>query len=400
MNNYWDNVVTGNKDYYYGDYDNLARLLALKLIKDGEWLLDIGSGNGMMYELLMKHNRQVRIFYKGIDYSEKMIQNCRNRWKGISCFEQYDVAELDKLPREHDPIKEYDTIYIRHCLENIRDWKKAITDMFRLAKKRVIIDMRRPLVNYESKMIEDLEDTVVWDINYDEFNILCRNLTVNVSYLQKEIGDSNTIVVLGKKLDDVVFTLDDFHETNHRLDLLLKLKEDYPKMKVTLFTIPSKCSVKWLKDLKEKYGDWMQFAVHGWFHDVSNREHQPELYPEECKNWTKEDAHKYLQMAENMGVFVNGFKAPGWGTSQGTYEALAERGYWIMEHKDHERYEDIKLPRYTTGSLFEVNGHIQFTAFNGLEEMVQRKLNFAESTEFHFVEDVLGRKDIYLQNLI
>ena len=32
---------------------------AKKLIKDGESLLDVGSGNGMTYEMLIKNNRQI-----------------------------------------------------------------------------------------------------------------------------------------------------------------------------------------------------------------------------------------------------------------------------------------------------------------------------------------------------
>lgn len=382
--NYWDKIAK-NKDYYFGDYNNEARLLALKLIKDKESFLDVGCGTGMMYELLMKNKREV--FYKGIDYSYKMIENCQERWKGATCFEQMDVKDLQKIEDNS-----YDIVYMRHCLENCRDWRETIKQMFRICRKRVIMDLRRPFVNTESKVLEDHDDTVCWDINYDEFNIFCRNLTVNVSYLQQPIGDSNTIVVMGKAMDEVVFTLDDFHETNHNLNLLLDLKEKFPKMKVTLFVIPSKCSVEWLKDLKEKYGEWMRFCPHGYLHDVSRREYSGEcLYPEECLMWTEEDANKYLQKAEDMGVFIKGFKAPGWGMNEATFKVLYERDYWVMDNKDriNERPDWVNN-NFESGHLWEVNGHIQETPFNGLETMIRHKLNFGKDSNFYFVSEVYG----------
>ena len=373
---YWDKVAE-NKNYYYGDFENPARLMLLKLVKDDESLLDVGCGNGMTYALLMKNWR--KIFYKGIDYSQKFIANCQERWPGTTCFEQmadsgmYDIIDSS-----------YDTVYIRHCLENVKDWKKMISEMFRIARKRVIIDMRRGLVNEESRILEDHDDTVCWDINYDEFNEFCRNLSVNVSFCQEPLGDTNTFVVIGKKLGDVVFTLDDFHETNHNLDLLLKLKEDYKNLKVTLFTIPAKSSVGWLRNIKKQYGDWMELAVHGYYHDVAGE-------PVECSVWTREDALKYLAKAERMFAFVKGFKAPGWQMSEGTYEALKEKGYWIM---DHALYKHIRPADFTdyyeTGHLWEVNGHIQETPFNGLQSIINNKLNFLPDSNFYFVSEMAG----------
>lgn len=373
----------------------------LKLIKDDEWLLDVGCGNGMTYEMLMKHKRQ--IFYKGIDFSETVIKNCQERWKGTTCFEVFDIGDLDKLSRPNDPVKEYDTVYIRHCLESLRDWKESIRQMFRLAKKRVIIDMRRGLSNIETVNVSKAKNDMAfcWNINYDEINHLCRDLTVNVSFLRKKIGTingfqdsfTNTFIVLGKKLDDIVFTLDDFHINNHKLDLLLDLKKRFPKLKVTLFAIPSKCPISWLKELKEKY-DWMEFAVHGWFHDVTNRTGaDAKYYPEECKNWTKEDANKYLEMAEKMGVFVKGFKAPGWLLNPDVYEVLKERGYWIMDHTDYKgvNHRPDNFPKlYETGSLAEINGHIQEVRFNGLENIIQNKNPFMVSSNFYFISEVIG----------
>jgi len=378
MDNYWDKVAV-NKGYYFGDYDNPARKLMLELVNDGESFLDIGCGNGMTYDLFIKNKR--KIFYYGIDYSKKFIKNCLEKFPGATCFQEFSAENLDSYPSEADA---YDTVYFRHVFENIRDWKKAFGAAYKLAKKRVIIDTRRSLVDGESRLLEDRDDTVCWDINRDEFNHLARTLSVNVSYLKRDIGDSNEFIVIGKKMDDVVFTLDDFHKDNHNIGLLASLKGKYPGLKVTLFTIPSKSPTEWLASLKKEYGEWMEFAVHGWLHDING-------YPNECSMWSKEDALKYLSMADETGQYVKLFKAPGWQMSQGTYEALEEKGYWIM---DHEQYKHLRPDGfknyYETGHLWEVNGHIQDTPYNGLDNIINNKINFRPDTRFHFASEMAG----------
>lgn len=371
--NYWEKVFKGSNGYYM-DLDNPSRLVIKDYIKPTDSVLDLGCGGGALKSLLTNEN------YLGVDYSETAIKLATERFGAY--FEVLDTRDLSKFKDN-----QFDVVVMRHFLENCENWRKTVEEAFRICNKKVILVMRRPFVNYESKILENPDDTWVWDINYDEFNILARNLSVNVSY--GKVRDEE-LVIIGKHLDDVVFTLDDFHENNHRLDLLLSLKERFPKLKATLFTIPSKCSIEWLKDLKEKY-DWIEFAVHGWFHDVSRHVENSELYPEECLNWSKEDANKYLKMAEDMGVFIKGFKAPGWGMNHDVFHVLQDRGYWVMDNKDrvHERPDDI-TNNYETGHLWEVNGHIQETPFNGLETMINNKLNFSENSNFYFVSEVVG----------
>jgi len=190
-------------------------------------------------------------------------------------------------------------------------------------------------------------------------------------------------------MDDVVVTLDDFHETNHQLDLLKVFKQKYPDFKATLFTIPALSEKGWLEYVKE---DWLEYAVHGYFHNITNREYDDGTwYPEECLNWTTEDANKYLGMSEATGLYERLFKAPGWGMNEATYKVLKDRGYWVMDNKDrsHERPPGIDN-NYETGSLLEVNGHIQEVGGNGLQTLMSHKNNFTPETKFHFLSEVVG----------
>jgi hypothetical protein len=289
---------------------------------------------------------------------------------------------MDSRGLSEIPENSHDSVVMRHFLENQEDWKQTVREAFRIADKRVIIVMRRPFAE-QTRLVEQKEDTWVWDIGFGEFNMMARGLSVNVSYGK---AGEDELIVIGKHLDDAVFDLDDFHNDNHNLPLLLEMKERFPALKVTLFCIPAKCTVDFIKELKEKY-EWMRFAVHGWYHDTDHGTAQ------ETNFWSEQDAHDYLDLAERMGVFEKIFRAPGWNYNYQSYLALIRRGYVICEHLGHDRWAELGGKRYTTGHLWEVHGHIQNVNMNGLEELASTKCNFGPHTRFHFVGE---QPDAYL----
>jgi len=393
MSNYWDTIASKN----YNDgiaISETSRQMMLKLVKAGDSILDTGCGNGITYWALKEYCPDFT--YHGFDYSEKMIDVARELYPEAS-FEVLPAGAMDKFADNS-----YDIVYMRHLLDCVRDYRPIVKNAFRICRKKVIIDNRRAFISDPDKIVDhntieghEWYNCYTADYNLGEFNQLARELSVNVSYFfpkDKEMIETGAFVVIGKHLDDAVFDLDDFYDENNNLDLILDLKKRFPNLKVTLFCIPSKCSVDFIKGLKDKYGDWIKFVPHGWRHDT-------ERGPRECDIWTREEAHKYLEMIEERGIFEKGFKAPGWEINRATYEALAERGYWIMEHWEYDRYLDIKLPRYTTGHLYEVHGHIQDNVpLNNLKELATTKCNFTDKTQFHFVDEVLDDNN-YLDKL-
>jgi SAM-dependent methyltransferase len=372
--NYWENVFEGNNGYYM-DLDNPSRLEIAKYIKIEDSVLELGCGGGALKSLLPSNS------YLGIDYSETAIKLAKERY-GNGFFEVLDTRDLSMFKDD-----QFDIVVMRHFLENQEDWRKTITEAFRIANKKVIINCRRPFVEYPSKILENPNDTWVWDINFSEFNLLCRQLSVNVSY--GKINEEE-FVIIGKHLDEIVFELDDFYDQNAGLDWLEALKCKFPNLKVTLFCIPSKCSIDFINTCKKRYGDWMSFAVHGWFHDTAHGTAQ------ECNYWTTEDANKYLDIAEEMGVFEKIFRAPGWNYNIETYKVLIERGYIICEHLAHDRWPELGGKRYTTGHLMEVHGHVQNVNMNGLEELATTKCNFSDKSNFYFISE--APLDKYLPN--
>ena len=169
---------------------------------------------------------------------------------------------------------------------------------------------------------------------------------------------------------------DDFNESNHRLDLLEKLHEKLPGFKVTLFTIPEPNTVGFL--LKVADLDWVQMVPHGWRHSFL-----------ECAGWSKERALTYLNMCDDLRVFKKGFKAPYWETSNGLYEALLEKKYWIADHDRNDGIRPGDLPVYKVG-VNSSHGHIQDVCGNGLEETFDKLLKL--QGPFGFIDDLMGGK--------
>ncbi len=373
--NYWDGVFEGNAGYY-GDVDNPSRILITKYIGSEDTVLDAGCGIGTLKRLLPDNE------YTGFDYSPRAVRiACKTQGKGT--FMALDARDMSVF---HD--NEFDVVVMRHFLENQEDWREVIRQAFRVCNKKVIINMRRPFhYEGETRLVEQKEDTWVWDMNYYDFNNVCRDLSVSVSF--GKIQDEE-FVVINKHMDKVVFDLDDECDELSALPKLLELKERFPELKVTLFAIPSKLSQEHI--IKLQHYDWIELGVHGWFHDTEHGR------ATECNHWTYEQAKGYLEQAEAMNCFVKVFRPPGWNINWETYRALAEKGYIIADHLAHDLYLEEGGKRYTTGHLMESHGHTWECNGNGIQELSDRKCNFGPNTEFYFISEAPVGEENYLPN--
>ena len=177
----------------------------------------------------------------------------------------------------------------------------------------------------------------------------------------------------------MIVDFDDFHETNHRLDLLEQLRAANPMFRCTLFAIPALGSDSFWDAVPE----WCELAVHGWRHggpDCSD--------PREAENWTREEALDVLLSAPAR--FVDGFKAPGWQISNGTYEALSELGWWVADqpYNDGRRPAGLRVHRLGDGDHW--HGHIQDVCGNGLAETFPELLARVERADsFELVSEVV-----------
>jgi hypothetical protein len=152
----------------------------------------------------------------------------------------------------------------------------------------------------------------------------------------------------------VILDLDDFCEEQHSLDLLFRLRGEIPGFRATLFTIPKRSGLGFVKGIQEL--DWLDLVPHGYLHATSR----------ECEHWTYEYSLQYLDWVEHFG-FTKGFKAPGWQISDGMYQALAERGYWVADQAYNDARRPPQLPAYTLApeqvalegeEVIKIHGHI------------------------------------------
>lgn len=170
----------------------------------------------------------------------------------------------------------------------------------------------------------------------------------------------------------MIIDFDDFHETNHRLDLLSELHAANPAFRCTLFAVPALGTPAFWASVP----DWCELVVHGWLH--------PD--PREAENWTYDQAIDVLLAAPDG--FVEGFKAPGWQISDGTYAALAELDWWVADqpYNDGRRPKGLRVHRLGDGDHW--HGHIQNVCGNGLEETFPDLLDrVRRATSFELVSE-------------
>lgn len=178
-----------------------------------------------------------------------------------------------------------------------------------------------------------------------------------------------------------VMDFDDFCDETNELTSLKKLRQANGNgFKVTLFTIPGKSTVDFLKSVKFRF-PWIELAIHGWTHTGIG----------ECRNWTKREAIKNICAALQMGVFTKGFKAPHWQTSSGTYDACRDLGLWVSEIYTNKHKIPPGLKTYVLGepekNILQVHGHITNSSGNYIKNTLENYILRGKYT-YRFISEV------------
>jgi len=197
-------------------------------------------------------------------------------------------------------------------------------------------------------------------------------------------------------LENCVFDLDDwyFQWDRNALSELFYLKTLYPRLKVTLFTVPNHPDSPFhdmfrFVELMRPHQEWIQLACHGWHHKT----------PIEAQKWTKrqtKDALNKWEMFGDIPFIQRGFKAPGWQISDATYRVLLHRGYWVADHTYNDSRRPKEIPAYTLAHPWCLHGHTWDLPNadpkyrNGIRQMFEEhKLPWDQNTTFHFISEVL-----------
>jgi len=174
----------------------------------------------------------------------------------------------------------------------------------------------------------------------------------------------------------IIVDLDDFCEDNNALDMLFQLRAAVPNFKVNLFTIPGRCTMEFLNEVRKL--DWIDMIPHGYKHPHSR----------ECQHWTYQQSIEYLDWVEQFGL-THGYKSPGWQTSDGLFQALAERGYWVADQAYNNERRPPELRAYILDQPWKIHGHIGHMGghnANALELIYGDLLKLR--SEFKFIKDL------------
>lgn len=179
----------------------------------------------------------------------------------------------------------------------------------------------------------------------------------------------------------MIFDVDDFNESNHRLDLLERLYAINCRFRMTAFAVPAYCPAEFVSSLPE----WIELVPHGWHHggpDCPN--------PYEAANWTYQEAMDTLLAVPEW--FEEGWKSPGWQISDGTYQALDELGWWVADQHGNDARRPNTLRVHCAGDGDHQHHHVQNVCGNGLEESWKTLLPLvAEAESFELVSEVVAR---------
>ena len=210
----------------------------------------------------------------------------------------------------------------------------------------------------------------------------------------------------------IALDIHDFSILRSRLDILLLLKDHYPQMKVSLFTIPYDYAYELtdLRTMKESFlesinanKDWMEFVPHGLTH-----------IPREFEKADKETMKTYLKNVVGEMVksglpedrIVKGFCAPQWLWNQDVIDSLDENGWWgavdrnqpmmLAPKKFYVYTHSIDEPYwFSNQEVIKLHGHMSYPDTNNIEDCMMKLLKLPTDAEWKFaselVEENVGR---------
>lgn len=165
-------------------------------------VLDVGCGGGIEYESLMREGRS-DIKYAGVDYSPDAITEARRLFPAVD----FTVSDARDLKEFGDG--SFDTVLIRHCLDHIGEWEKAVHAAWRVASKEVVIILWR-------EMFEGDRPHQTTDHGDD-----CHALVLSRPVFAKWVAD----VLRPKHLDFTIVEAKDVPKREYRVDTCIVIKK-------------------------------------------------------------------------------------------------------------------------------------------------------------------------------
>ncbi len=150
-----------------------------------ESILDVGVGPGVTYERIRERIKNIK--YVGVDISQIAINKLSEMY-GNNIFVQ---GSLMNLPMDDNS---FDVCYTRHTLEHCEYYEKPILELFRVAKKRVIITLFHELIN-DDKIVIKSDRYLNY---YDRSKFINFIKTLSSDYTEISV-DNNIVIIINKE---------------------------------------------------------------------------------------------------------------------------------------------------------------------------------------------------------
>lgn len=134
MTSWWNkNIETRLDDFksWVGSFDKPAKKMIREHVIKSKYKSILDCGCGLSSEYYGYKNDNYKIKYTGLDSCEKFVEiNNENNINVIKCELEQDFPLNDS---------QFDCVFCKDVLEHLKDYKKTLSEMIRVAKKEVII---------------------------------------------------------------------------------------------------------------------------------------------------------------------------------------------------------------------------------------------------------------------
>jgi len=208
----------------------------------------------------------------------------------------------------------------------------------------------------------------------------------------------------------VALDFDDASVVRTKYHLIKKLRERYPKLKVSLFFVPYDIEAEMMQLIKI-YREQRLVELKGLL-DEGCIELIPHGLTHRAGEFAKADRFamklslKAIEdvMSRDSLPFVKGFKAPFWLYNQDVVDVLDENGWWIATNRDepkalktkryYEYNHSIHEPFWISGKdekVWKLHGHM-LGSENDFEDNFLNLFKIPLNSEFRFASELLNEK--------
>lgn len=110
------------------------KFLISKFIKKNDSVLDIGCGQGGLFDILKKKYK--KIHYTGIDFNKNMIEIAKSNFSDAEFYHFQNDSYINFFK------KKFDVVIIFGILHLNSDWKKILINASKVANRSIIFDHR------------------------------------------------------------------------------------------------------------------------------------------------------------------------------------------------------------------------------------------------------------------